>query len=109
MKTIAQALKDEVYYPINDGMIENIITRRGMTSTENFTTEVANSVAYKGAWADCLISLLQSISFNEADKSIGALTDQQRKSILVQANKLYSSIGEEEVPLEPQPMVYYMN
>lgn len=106
MKTIAQALIDEVHYPISFGLVENVCIRRGLDAVADFTAEVAKGISYKGAWADCLVSLLHSISFGEGDKSVGALTDKQRKAILLQANKLYNSIGEEEVEAESRPMVY---
>lgn len=106
MKTIYQALIDEVHYPIPEGFVENVLIKRGLSADEGFTADVAKGISYKGAWADCLISLLQAVSFGEADKTVSSLTDQQRKAILVQANRLYSSIGEEEVTLEPRPMVY---
>ena len=106
MKTIAQALIDEVHYPISYGFVENVCIRRGLNPGDDFSKNVAEGISYTGAWADCLISLLQSVSLGEADKSVGALTDQQRKAILTKANKLYSSIGEEEVALEARPVVH---
>ena len=105
MKTIMQALLDEVLYPIPEGFVENVIIKRGLSQEEDFSKQVSESAEYKGALADCLYSLAQAISFSEADKSIGALTDEQRKAILSRANKLYAEIGEEEKP-GLQPIVY---
>ena len=105
MKTILQAIKDEIYYPVNDGLVENRILCRGLTSGTEFSAEVAQSKEYKGALADCLYSLIQAVNFSEADKSVGALTDAQRKAILKMVNKLYGEIGEESV-YDGTPTVY---
>ena len=106
MKTIGQALSDEVHVPIPYGFIENACIKRELSPEDEFDCEVAKSNEYKGALADCLLSLIQAVSFSEADKSIGALSEDQRKAILVQVNRLYKSIGEDEVMLTPQPTVY---
>ena len=105
MKTIGQALVDEIHFPIPYGYIENTCIKRALEIDATFDTEAANSDAYKGALADCLYSLVQAVNFSESDKSIGSLTEDQRKAILVRVNKLYNSIGEEEVAIS-QPMVY---
>jgi len=94
MKTILQSLVDEIYYPISEGLIENKLIKRELTGTTEFTKEVAESKKYKGALADCLISLLQAINVSEADKSVGAYTDADKKFILDWANKLYGEIDE---------------
>lgn len=106
MKTIRQALIDEIVYPLPEGKIDNIIIKRDFVGDENFTSDVANADGYRGALADCLISLLQAINFSESDKSIGSLSDETKKRLLAQANKIYTSIGEDEVILDPEPMVY---
>ena len=106
MKTVHQALIDEIHYPIPFGFVENVIIKRGLDGESSFTPNVANGISYKGALADCLYSLIQSVSFSEADKSVGALTDEQRKAILKWANRLYNEIGEPEVTLGSNPTVY---
>ena len=106
MKTILQALKDEIYYPVNDGLIENKLLGRGLNPSDNFTQAVLNSAPWKGALADSLFTLIQAVNVSEGDKSFGALTDAQRKGILAYINKLYNAIGEDEVTFEPKPMVY---
>ena len=105
-KTVIQALIDEVFYPIPYGKIENIVIKRGLDGSADFTSEVADTISYKGALADCLFSLLQAINFSEADKSVGTLTDTQRRAILKRANKLYREIGEDEVDDGSTPVVY---
>ena len=94
MKTVGQALVDEVHIPIPYGFVENACIKRDLDIESEFTGDVARSDAYK------------AVSFSEADKSIGSLSEDQRKAILVQVNRLYNSIGEEEVSLTPKPTVY---
>lgn len=106
MKTIGQALIDEVHIPISFGYIENVCIKRGLDPEEEFSRDIADCDLYKGALADCLYSLVQAVGFSESDKSIGSLTEDQRKAIIFNVNKLYRSIGEEEVYLESQPTVY---
>ena len=106
MKTIGQALIDEIHIPIPFGYVENVCIKRELNIEDDFTSVVSMSESYKGALADCLLSLVQAVSFSESDKSIGSLSEDQRKAILIQANRLYSSIGEEEVSLKPKPTVY---
>lgn len=106
MKTIGQALMDEIHIPIPYGFIENSCIKRELEAEGVFDSVVAKSDAYKGVLADCLFSLIQAVSFSESDKSIGSLSEDQRKAILVYVNRLYSSIGEDEVTLTPKPTVY---
>ena len=75
-----------------------------MKGENEYTVEVFRSNEWKGALADCLYSLLQAVSLSESDKSIGTLTDEDKKRLLVRINSLYQAIGEE--PVEGQPMVY---
>ena len=103
-KTIRQALIDEVHSPLPLGFIENKIIERGLNGDTEYTVEVFRSNEWKGALADCLYSLLQAVSLSESDKSIGTLTDEDKKRLLVRINSLYQAIGEE--PVEGQPMVY---
>lgn len=106
MKTIQQALKDAIHYDIPIGFIENALIYRSLNGSDECTTEVMHSEAYRGAWADCLWSLVQSVNFSEADKSVGSLSDNQLTAILHEANSIYQSIGETVKELEPKPMVY---
>lgn len=102
MKTIMQALIDEVHYPIPSGFVENKLLKRGLGATAEVTAEILNSTAFIGCVADCLYSLIEAPNFNEADKSF-SLAD--RNLILKKVNALYNSIGEPEVAIE-KPMVY---
>ena len=106
MKTIQQALLDEIHYPIPIGFVENVIIKRGLDAKSEVDFDVSRSNEYKGAFADCLYSLIQAINFSEADKSIGSLSDKQITAIISQMNKIYESIGEEPKEVELKPIVY---
>lgn len=105
-KTIRQALIDEIIYPMPEGKVENKMIARGISGDDEYTLEVAKSNEYRGAYADCLIALLQSVGFSESDKSVNALSDEDKKRLLSIANSIYEAIGEEKVLTEPKPMVY---
>lgn len=105
MKTIGQALIDEIHYPISVGMVENKLIMRGLSYDDIFDIEVGKSSAFIGAIADCLYSLIEAPNFSEADKSIN-LSD--KSLILKKVNALYTSIGEQEKSLAT-PVVYIMN
>lgn len=104
MKTILQALIDEIYYPIPMGFVENKLIERQLDGGAFFTSEVAQSKEWKGALADSLYSLIQAVSLSESDKSIGTLSDKDKERLLVRINALYKAIG--ETPAMGQPMVY---
>lgn len=104
-KTIKQALIDEIHYPIPEGFVDNKLIERNLDGIDDYTFDVHNSKEWKGALADCLYSLLQAISFSEADKSIGVLTDKDKERLLIRINNLYKEIGEDEVDLGT-PTVY---
>ena len=105
MKTIRQAILDEVYYPINRGLVENKLLARGLDPDQECSSETFKDSAFLGALADSLYSLIQAVNVSEGDKSVGSLTDAQRSAIINHANNLYKSIGEEELTAL-QPMVY---
>lgn len=104
MKTIMQALVDEIHYPIPVGFVENKLIERQLSGEDEYSFEVAQSKEWKGALADCLYSLVQAVSLSESDKSIGTLSDKDKERLLVRINELYKSIG--EPPALGQPMVY---
>ena len=106
MKTIQQALIDEIHYPIPVGFVENVLIKRRIYHSDEYNFDVANSNEYKGALADCLCSLVQAVNFSEADKSIGTLSDKDKERILLRANAIYETIGEPVVDLEQKPTVY---
>lgn len=106
MKTIQQALIDEIHYPIPEGFVENVMIKRKLNPVGDCDSDTMNSKEYMGALADCLWSLVQAINFSEADKSFGSLSDKDKERILLRVNSIYNVIGEPSVELEAKPMVY---
>lgn len=106
MKTVIQALISEVHWPIPEEFVDTVCIKRQLNGDAEFTYEVSQGNAYNGALADCLYSLCQAINFSEAGKSVGNLTDEQRRIMMRRANALYEEIGEEEKYLE-EPTVYF--
>lgn len=106
MKTIQQALIDEIHYPIPEGFVENVMIKRKLNPFGYCDSDTMDSKEYMGALADCLWSLVQAINFSEADKSFGSLSDKDKERILLRVNSIYNAIGEPSVELEAKPMVY---
>lgn len=104
MKTIKQALIDEIHYPISLGYVENKMIERQLNGDDEYTVEISKSKEWNGALADCLYSLIQAVSLSESDKSVGTLSDKDKERLLVRVNALYKSIGETQAL--GQPMVY---
>lgn len=102
MKTILQALIDEIDYPFPTGKFENKLLARNLSSEDEATCDVLTGKAFKGAVADCLYSLVEAVNFSEADKSIN-LPD--REVILKKMNAIYISIGESDKCVG-EPTVY---
>lgn len=93
-RTIAQALIDEIHYPLPDGFVANKLLARGLEADEEFSDEIINSNQFNGAVADCLwSSLILPKSFSEGDKSF---TRPDTKDIVTLANTYYAKIGEPE-------------
>ena len=105
MKSVIQAILDEVYYSVNKGLVENKLVARGLDPESECSASTFTDNGFMGALADTLFSLIQAVNVSEGDKSVGSLTDAQRKAILARANQLYKAIGEEEVTAL-QPTVY---
>ena len=102
MKTIRQALIDEISYPLNIGKIDNKLIARGLDGDMMIDSAILNSNEFKGALADCYFDLIDAPNFSESDISISL---QDRDLILKKANYLYKAIGEEVKNLD-QPQVY---
>lgn len=102
MKTILQALIDEIDYPFPKGKFENRLMARNLSAEDEATFEVLTGKEFKGAVADCLYSLVEAVNFSEADKSVN-LPD--RDVILKKMNAIYISIGESEKCVG-EPTVY---
>lgn len=106
MRTILEALIDEVHYPLSEGYALNRLMARGLCASEGISPSLIRSDAFRGVVADCLVSLVSAPSFSESDKSI-SLGD--RRLILSQANAIYRSLGEVEVKIEPEARVTFID
>lgn len=102
MKTILQALKDEIHYKLSSGFFENRLLARGINSEDECTIELINSKSFRGAVADCLSSLVEAPNFSEGDVSF-SLPD--RNAITKRANSIYISLREFDKLID-KPMVY---
>lgn len=102
MKTVRQALADEIHYPIPQGFIDNRLYARGLYPEDELTIEVLTCNEFKGAVADCLWSLIEAPNISEADKSISL---GERELILRKVNSIYLSIGEKAVDIADRPLV----
>lgn len=105
MRTILQALIDEVHYPLSEGYAVNRLMVRGLCASERVMPDTLRSDAFRGAVADCLISLLSAPNFSESDKSV-SLGD--RRLILSQANAIYHSLGEAEFHTAEPSSVHFL-
>lgn len=101
MKTVLQALKDEIAYPLSDGFFENRLIMRELDGEGEISSGILRSDGFRGAVADCLYALVEAPNFSESDISISL---QDRNLILKKANSIYASIGEPEKSLG-QPKV----
>lgn len=48
MKTVQQALKDEIHYPISEGFVENVMIKRNLNADDEFDYDMAHSDDYQG-------------------------------------------------------------
>lgn len=94
MKTILDALRDEIHSPVGDGHLSNRLMVRGLNGDEPITPEVIRGNAFLGAVADTLITILEMPNISEGDKRIDL---PGRELIIRRANAIYRSIGEPEV------------
>lgn len=102
MKTILQALKDEIHYKLSSGFFENRLLERELIGDDECTIEIFKSKPFKGAVADCLSSLVEAPNFSEGDVSF-SLPD--RNVITKRANSIYISLREFDKLID-EPMVY---
>lgn len=94
-RTIKQALIDEVFYPLAEGKIDNVLLMRSLDGDEEVTRESLLSNEFKGALADCLTAVIeQALNFSEADKSVSMPSATQISLMAKRVTALRKSIGE---------------
>ena len=106
MKTILEALRDEIHYPLPTGYLENKLIVRGLNKDDEFDTETARGKDFRGCVADCLVGLVTSPNISEGGVSISQTYKDQIMKI---ANSIYTSMGENEVTDEKEPTVTIVN
>lgn len=105
-RTIIQALKDEIHYPVPEGFLLNKLMKRRLSGEDIFTADVASSREFQGCVADCLIGIITSPNISEGGVSI---SHSDKSSILNIANTIYRSLGEKEVSEKEEPIVYIVS
>ena len=61
MKTVLQALKDEVHYKLSSGFFENRLLERSLDGNEICTFDILKSKPFKGAVADRFHTLFRFV------------------------------------------------
>lgn len=102
-RTIIQALRDEIQYPVTDGFLQNKLLKRQLSGDDIFTADVALSKEYQGCIADALIGIITSPNISEGGVSI---SHSDKNVMLNIANTIYRNIGESEVQEKQEPTVY---
>lgn len=108
-KTILQALKDEIGFPIKSGFFENKLIARNINPDDEFSADTAKNDSYLLTYADCLKGLVVGLpnSVTEGDLS---LSGADKDNMLKIANGIYNRYGEEEsVIKDVQPTVRYID
>lgn len=65
MKTILQALKDEVHYKLSSGFFENRLLERKLNGNDDCTAEILTSKPFKGLWQIALSVLFKLRTFQK--------------------------------------------
>lgn len=102
--TTLAALKAQVQYPLPSDFFLFVMVRRGLDGDAVCTQDMMNSAEFKGAQADCIRQIiLYPSSVSEGGMS---LSKADRDSLMVMANRLYRSIGEEVIDERPKITCY---
>lgn len=100
MRTMLEAFKDEVGFPVSEGYLRNRLLARGISPEDECLPDVFTSKSFLGAVADTLLGLVRMPNIQEGDMRI----DLTNRGLLVeQANAIYKSIGEPAVSEKDKP------
>ena len=95
--TILQSLQQLNLYPVPDSVVTNYCEGRGITATDEATSEVRASREYKLAKGD----VYKWLAFAPSSVSQGGVTftisESDKKRFIATANKLYAECEETEV------------
>lgn len=94
MQTIS-VIKSVTYYPLPQNVVEKFALERGLDLDAEYSTEIAESNAYKNCLADVYkwLSLAPS-SISENGVTI-SFTNEDKRRFVELANELYDETGEE--------------
>lgn len=90
MTTIKSALLKSVNYPLTEANVEPLIIARGLAGDEALTQEIANSAAYKLAYADILRFVVTMVNLQQG----GSVTQAAVSALTGTANAIYRANGE---------------
>lgn len=102
MMTVLEALKSRVKYPLSEDLFRSVMIERNLKVDDEYTLEVSQSNACKGARADLLIAQVDCPQIQEGGMSI-SLTD--KSNFIDIANTIYAEIGEPTYGQKTQPKI----
>lgn len=95
--TILQSLQQLNLYPVPDSVVLNYCEGRGISATDEATSEVRSSIGYKLAKGD----VYKWLAFAPSTVSQGGVTfsisESDKKRFIDTANKLYAECEEQKV------------
>lgn len=89
--TLLDALKKSVNYPLSDDNAEVNLTARGLDVYDDFSQEVAQSKAYRLAYADTLRYIVTMVNLSQSG---GSITQASVADMRGTANAIYKQYGE---------------
>ena len=88
--TILNALKTSVNYPLSEDNVTSIVIRRGLSASDDLTTEIANSRQYELAYADLIRFVVTMVNLSQG----GSVTQASVSALVGTANAIYRKYGE---------------
>ena len=104
--TTLEALKARVNYPLSDIQAEEKLVGRGVSTSDEFSSSVAESREFQLAYADTLRFVITMVNLSQG----GSITAQNMAGIRGTANAIYKRYGEEQIGEmgDARPTVYIM-
>ena len=88
--TVLEAIKARVNAPLTDAQAEEKLICRGAEPTADYTKDIADSKAFRLAYADTLRLVLTMVNLSQG----GSITAQNPAGIRGTANAIYRQYGE---------------
>lgn len=104
--TIKDALILSVNYPLSEGNVIPLLIKRGLTATDTFTQQIANSREYELAYADVLRYVVTMVNLSQG----GSVTQASVAELRGTANAIYKKYGESVIGgvADSEPTVTYI-